>query len=64
MSNPSRQVKKKAVYEPPQLQIIDLAAEEVLAVGCKIQSGVTARLNDRFGKNSCLAPRQCYAEGS
>ncbi len=22
-------------YEPPELQVIDLAAEEVLAVGCK-----------------------------
>jgi hypothetical protein len=36
-------------YEPPQLRIISLVAEEVLAVGCKLGSGPGP-----FGAN-CLA---------
>lgn len=32
------QTKDKLVYEKPQLRRIDLAAEEVLDVGCKAQA--------------------------
>jgi len=31
--------KKKRAYEKPRLRIIELAAEEVLAVGCKLTNG-------------------------
>ena len=31
--------KKKRVYKKPRLRTIELAAEEVLAVGCKLASG-------------------------
>ncbi len=31
----------RKAYEKPQLRIIELAAEEVLAAGCKTASGMT-----------------------
>jgi hypothetical protein len=31
--------KEKRVYEKPRLRTIELAAEEVLAAGCKTESG-------------------------
>jgi hypothetical protein len=33
---------KKQTYEKPRLRIIELAAEEVLAVGCKTAPGASA----------------------
>ncbi len=47
----------KRVYKKPMLRTIELAAEEVLAVGCKIASGggpITA----------CVIVDQCFASGS
>lgn len=35
-SRPQRQ--KKRAYEKPRLRVIELAAEEVLAIGCKTNS--------------------------
>jgi len=50
----------KKPYGKPRLRTIDLAAEEVLAVGCKIQ-------NVRGFANPaphCRVPRRCFAHGS
>ncbi|MBU2487771.1 MAG: hypothetical protein KKA60_00110 [Proteobacteria bacterium] len=48
-------------YEKPSLTVIELAAEEVLAVGCKVVSGV--RGFDNAGP-SCALPKTCYGPGS
>ncbi len=50
----------KREYIKPKLRIIELVAEEVLAVGCKTPSGYSAPLNP----GSCIMPRSCYAVGS
>ncbi|MFW6107390.1 MAG: hypothetical protein ACOC8A_01730 [bacterium] len=39
-SQPKRQ--KKRPYQKPKLRVIELAAEEVLGVGCKTNQGVGA----------------------
>ena len=39
--------KKRKVYEKPRLRTINLEAEEVLAVGCKIASGGTTGIVDQ-----------------
>ncbi len=55
--------KNKAPYIPPEMEVIDLSAEEVLAVGCKLStSGQTAFGNTTF--NRCTVPRRCYNPGS
>ncbi|MFH1984951.1 MAG: hypothetical protein ABIL58_24175 [Pseudomonadota bacterium] len=54
--------KDKRSYETPVLRIIELAAEEVLAVGCKTQAVGTAGFGN--GKAVCTFPRQCYGAGS
>lgn len=47
-------------YEKPVLTIIDLAAEEVLAIGCKMDAGGSA-----FGNpGACTQPTFCTANGS
>lgn len=54
-----RQVnEKKRVYEPPQLRKVSLAADEVLAVGCKTNQG-------GFNVNAtpCMS-NQCVKKGS
>ena len=38
----SEKAKNSKTYEKPQLRIIELAAEEVLAAGCKTASGGSA----------------------
>ena len=50
----------KKLYEKPVLRVIELAADEVLAVGCKVKKGQTGFNN----KKSCLRPRTCYSQGS
>jgi len=35
----SEQKKKKRKYEKPKLRTIDLAVQEVLGVGCKLETG-------------------------
>ncbi|MFP4476236.1 MAG: hypothetical protein ACLFOY_11815 [Desulfatibacillaceae bacterium] len=49
-------------YEKPRLRVIELAAEEVLAVGCKLPPPG----GRGFGNPapSCLEPRRCFARGS
>jgi len=51
----------KKPYEKPVLRTIELAADEVLAVGCKVKKGQSG-FNNR--PNSCLHPRTCYGRGS
>jgi hypothetical protein len=51
--------KKKRVYKKPRLRTIELAAEEVLAVGCKLASGGEAPLSEI----SCTA-NNCSGAGS
>ncbi len=54
MGDQSSEEKKKA-YEKPRLRIIELAAEEVLAAGCKMVSGGSAPLaTPCFPGNSCV----------
>ena len=53
---------EKLPYEKPALRTIELAADEVLAVGCKHKPpGPRA-----FGNvaPACIVPRQCFANGS
>lgn len=50
-------------YEAPRLKVIELVADEVLAIGCKLSgSGQTAFGNTIY--NQCLLPRRCYNPGS
>jgi hypothetical protein len=51
----------KKPYQTPKLRTIELVADEVLAVGCKVQNGTTGFENP---KPSCALPRTCYSEGS
>ena len=39
MQPDQKKEEKKHVYEKPRLRTIELAAEEVLGVGCKLASG-------------------------
>ncbi|MGC2064325.1 MAG: hypothetical protein WA610_15245 [Thermodesulfovibrionales bacterium] len=39
MEHPENEQNSKIAYEKPRLSIIELAAEEVLAAGCKTVSG-------------------------
>ncbi len=50
---------KKKVYEKPRLRIIELAADEVLATGCKLVSGGFAA-----GATPCFPGNGCAGEGS
>lgn len=54
----SEQGKKK--YQKPELKIIELAAEEVLAIGCKTPTTVPAGIG---GGPGCLA-QNCIQPGS
>lgn len=47
--------KGKLAYEKPRLRTIELAAEEVLGLGCKTDSGDTAGL----GGNGCVPAAGC-----
>ena len=45
MSSERDEKKTKGTYEKPRLRTIELVAEEVLAIGCKLLSGSTAPLS-------------------
>ncbi len=49
----------KRAYKKPRLRIIELAADEVLAVGCKIRVGASAP----WDPASCIG-NACAGEGS
>jgi len=55
--------KGKRAYEKPEARVIELAAEEVMAVGCKLR-----KLSNPGFRNppwgSCVAPRACWFKGS
>ena len=54
--------KTKQAYEKPELKIIELMADEVLAAGCKVVSGIRGPGKP---KQSCSSPGgQCYGSGS
>jgi len=52
--------RKKRVYAKPKLRIIELAAEEVLAVGCKMIGGAPAA----GGNPNCGISNNCVTDGS
>lgn len=59
MNNEHDEKKKKLGYEKPRLRAIDLAAEEVLAIGCKTTTG--------FASNGTTPPcmvQNCAKNGS
>ena len=49
----------KSSYEKPRLNIIELAAEEVLAAGCKVAGGA-----NNVGRPSCGIGNRCSTRGS
>ena len=62
MEDEKKQTPAKKPYEKPVLRVIELAAEEVLAVGCKTKPpGPRA-----FGNPTpaCIVPRTCFGQGS
>ena len=58
MQPDQKQEKEKRVYEKPRLRKIELAAEEVLGVGCKLTSGgANIGITDSCGVfNNCVLP--------
>lgn len=54
-----RDVIQKLPYEKPALRTIDLASDEVLAGGCKTQTGT----GDKNGNHYCVADG-CFQAGS
>ncbi len=61
MSENDKNNKAKKPYQKPRLRTIELVADEVLAVGCKVQNGTSGFGN---AKATCAFPRQCFGEGS
>ena len=55
----NREGNEKQTYEKPRLRAIELAAEEILAIGCKATAGVAP------GSNTppCMV-RHCSGKGS
>ena len=52
----------KKDYEKPKIRIIELAADEVLAIGCKIQSSPTHLAKN--GRPACGIVVNCRQAGS
>jgi hypothetical protein len=59
MKNSIKNKLVKSAYEKPQLNIVELAAEEVLAVGCKMPGG-----QNNVGQPSCGIGARCSTRGS
>lgn len=57
--NHTNQSRSKKPYEKPVLQVIELAAEEVLAAGCKTYTGGSA-----FGSIATCLGNGCAGPGS
>jgi hypothetical protein len=61
MKSDEKKQKKKQPYEKPRLRTIELAAEEVLATGCKtLSSGPT----NFGGQPFCGISSSCVLDGS
>ena len=56
----NKQIKKEP-YEKPDVTIIELAADQVLAVGCKADYGRRGPSPIFFG---CIMVNRCFNEGS
>jgi len=58
----SKQAKEetKQAYEKPRLRTIELAAEEVLGIGCKISGSATINV----GQINCGIGTSCILDGS
>ena len=50
---------KKKPYEKPELRVIEVKEDEVMAVGCKMPGGPS-----NFGQPSCGTASGCNARGS
>ena len=54
----------RKTYEKPLVRVIELNADEVLAVGCKTNGTATKALGNNFPIGTCYIPRKCLAVGS
>jgi hypothetical protein len=54
--------RKKHLYVKPRLRTIELAAEEVLVIGCKQTN--TGPAVDLPSGDTCTLPTPCYEAGS
>ena len=52
--SPEEKSEKKQAYEKPRLRIIELAAEEVLGIGCKMSEEHYGALGARCTVNNCV----------
>lgn len=62
MKEDKNEKKARLPYEKPVVKAIDLAAEEVLVVGCKTDGAVAGFGNDPAP--FCSAPTVCHGQGS
>ena len=63
MSDDKSKTPQKKEYIKPELRTLKLAADEVLAVGCKLRQPQAGPPN--FGNRwPCIVPRSCFAPGS
>ena len=53
--------KKKELYEKPDVTIIELAADQVLAIGCKASYGRRGPSPIFYG---CIMVNRCFNDGS
>lgn len=62
MAEESKAENAKLPYEKPELRTIELAADEVLAAGCKVASGIRGPGKP---KQTCAWPGgECFGPGS
>lgn len=61
MTSISEKNKNRKPYAAPKLKVIDLAADEVLAIGCKLDTTGQAAYGNF---NRCRLPRRCSNLGS
>ena len=59
MESNDKKEKDKHVYKKPVLRIIELATDEVMALGCKLAGGGSA-----FALTPCVNINNCSAAGS
>ena len=52
---------KRKAYEKPNIRVIELAADEVLAAGCKMS---TTGISNYGNSSRCTLPATCYNPGS
>ncbi len=62
MTTPEKTGTFKTPYEKPALRTIDLAADEVLAAGCKIKGGTAS--NGHLSSQCVTLGSNCSANGT